>query len=271
MDKIVKPLASVGGNWHLAQLPRRYPARIRVGNIGYAPIKAGWVNNTFNSYNFSFILSGQGEYWIGDRCWPVEAPCVIIQQPGIHHRYGALEGESWEELYLIYGEEMWPALTELGFAREERYLWRIHDPGPARTQLNRLMQALQAVETEGAADRVDRICEAMVLESLLGEERPQLDAQEEAIRRIQHHLDTHWDEVHDYDELGLEAGFSPSSFRRLWARYVGPPPARYLMEQRINRACRRLMETRLSVAEIAGEVGFKDQLYFSRRFRQIIG
>ncbi len=40
---------------------------------------------------------------------------------------------------------------------------------------------------------------------------------------------------------------------------------------RVSRACALLARTSKPVAEIAYELGFEDQLHFSRRFRQFIG
>ena len=76
---------------------------------------------------------------------------------------------------------------------------------------------------------------------------------------------------HDFDELAREMGCSPATFRRRWLRYVGVPPRRYVVDLRIRQACRMLVETELSVAEIAVASSFSDPLYFSRVFRKTVG
>lgn len=40
-----------------------------------------------------------------------------------------------------------------------------------------------------------------------------------------------------------------------------------MMRRRLEEACRLLVETRLKIGEIAAAAGFRDPLYFSRRFR----
>jgi AraC-like DNA-binding protein len=39
----------------------------------------------------------------------------------------------------------------------------------------------------------------------------------------------------------------------------------------VREACRLLVETRKTVGEIAAELNFADPLYFSRRFKQLVG
>ena len=76
---------------------------------------------------------------------------------------------------------------------------------------------------------------------------------------------------HDFEAMAADADLSPTHFRRLWNRQVGTPPARYRMQLLIQRACRELIETERSITEIALGLGFADPLYFSRRFRAIVG
>ena len=49
------------------------------------------------------------------------------------------------------------------------------------------------------------------------------------------------------------------------------PPARYVMNLRMREACRLLVETDKTVAEIADILSFEDPLYFSRRFSKMMG
>jgi AraC family transcriptional regulator, transcriptional activator for feuABC-ybbA operon len=72
----------------------------------------------------------------------------------------------------------------------------------------------------------------------------------------------------DFDAIAAENGMSPSTFRRRWQEALDRPPGRYLQDLRMQEACRQLVETRRPVREIAQSVGFEDELYFSRRFRQ---
>lgn len=266
MDEIFKLLLHVG------HLPRRFPAVLPVDSIGYIPHKLDWVRHRFNSYNFSFILSGGGEYWCEGKCWRVQAPCVITQSPWHYVEYGPCgEWNEWEELYLIYNEDRLPLLEKMKMIRRDVPVWNIKDSGPTRSRLLELRQAEQSGQMDGFADRVDRLCELMVIESILGETAESLLPEEQAILDIRDHVQSRLLERHDFHELARQHGLSDSTFRRYWAARVGMPPARYTMRLKIEEACRLLVESRMKVGQIADHLGFADRLYFSRRFRHETG
>jgi AraC-like DNA-binding protein len=67
------------------------------------------------------------------------------------------------------------------------------------------------------------------------------------------------------------AGMSSSQFMKAFRRVAGMTLVRYLNHVRLARAVSLLRDTDLKIAEIATEVGFADQSYFDRRFRQEFG
>lgn len=68
------------------------------------------------------------------------------------------------------------------------------------------------------------------------------------------------------ERLAAEAGLSPFHFSRVFAATFGSPPHRYLRDMRARRAKRLLADRRLSLAEIATAVGFRDQARFTTAF-----
>ena len=72
---------------------------------------------------------------------------------------------------------------------------------------------------------------------------------------------------YDWDEEAAKLGISRTTFRRFFLAYLNLPAGEFLLNARIDRARRLLIETALPVAEIARRCGFADPFYFSRRFR----
>lgn len=253
---------------HVGHLPRRFPSSLRVDIIGYLPHKTQWIRHQFHSYNFSFILSGGGEYWREGVCWPVRAPCVITQCPGLFLEYGpAGAWKEWEEIYFIYNKGKIPALEQMGLIRRDTPAWYIKDSGPTRVRLLELTRVAESIGKSGYADCIDRLCELMVIESILSEARESVNPEERAIQKIRDHVHERFLERHDFHALARKHGLSASTFRRHWFKQVGAPPAHYAMQLRIREACRLLVETRLRIGEIAEALRFSDPLYFYRRFR----
>lgn len=71
------------------------------------------------------------------------------------------------------------------------------------------------------------------------------------------------------EKVAAIAKMSPKSFCRFFKTNTGKTLVEYLHELRIGEACRMLLETELSISEIALECGFNNLSNFNRRFRQL--
>ena len=160
----------------------------------------------------------------------------------------------------------------LGYVPEDRPLWSIGDTRGVQHHLDvlsRLLANPRALADQ--IDRIDRCCEQLILESLLGAAAAPMEGTVDRVASVRRWIETHWRGDHDFDALARQHGLSPTHFRRLWQRSVGVPPHRFLIEERLRRACRALVQTDSPIAEIARAHGFPDPLYFSRKFRAFTG
>lgn len=70
------------------------------------------------------------------------------------------------------------------------------------------------------------------------------------------------------DILAREVGLSRSAFTDRFTRLVGMPPIRYLAVWRLEIAKRRLLESRMSIPQIATAVGYESEEGFRRAFKR---
>ncbi|MEI9996740.1 MAG: AraC family transcriptional regulator [Rhizomicrobium sp.] len=73
------------------------------------------------------------------------------------------------------------------------------------------------------------------------------------------------------EELAGQCGLSRSHFARAFRKSTGKPPHRWLMELRLARARDLLVNSTLSLGEIAERCGFVDQSHFTRSFSAAMG
>jgi AraC family transcriptional regulator, arabinose operon regulatory protein len=71
--------------------------------------------------------------------------------------------------------------------------------------------------------------------------------------------------------LAAAVNLSRSRFAHLFKHETGVSPARYLRDQRLERARDLLESTFLSVKEVMAAVGFNDPSHFSRDFHRTFG
>ncbi len=72
-------------------------------------------------------------------------------------------------------------------------------------------------------------------------------------------------------DLATAAGLTATQLERATRRTLGVSPKQLIIRTRIDEAARRLDETDLSLAAIAGECGFYDQSSFTRQFQRAVG
>lgn len=69
-------------------------------------------------------------------------------------------------------------------------------------------------------------------------------------------------------EIAREVGLTPGHLTTLVGRHTGRTVGQWLTERRMREARRLLVATDLTVAAVAGRVGYRDPGYFVRRFRR---
>lgn len=73
------------------------------------------------------------------------------------------------------------------------------------------------------------------------------------------------------DSLAASANMSKYHFASKYKNLTGYPPIKHFLNMKMEHACHLLDSSEMSVKEIAGELGYDDQLYFSRLFSKTIG
>lgn len=254
---------------HTYQFERLFNLALPVRSIGYVPQKRSWVDQTFESLNFSFILQGGGSYCIDGNDCTIKAPCVILQWPGLPVTYGPADPyETWEELFLMYSGASAGRWLQSGLASPANPTWEIRRPERVQELIRNLTGLLTGPYIPGLADRIDQLCETLILESRLQEKREVKTREQEIVEAVCNYIDSHFKNSLNMEDIARKYTISHSTFRRYWQQCMSESPTRYLTRRRIQEAKRLLAETHRPVGEIAQAVGYDDPMYFSRKFRQ---
>jgi PAS domain S-box-containing protein len=72
-------------------------------------------------------------------------------------------------------------------------------------------------------------------------------------------------------DLAAVAHLSVSQLERKFRRMFHASPTQYVTRVRINAACHELAHSNKKIAVVAGELGFYDHSYFTKRFREFMG
>lgn len=199
----------------------------------------------------------------------IEAGDAFVLFPKIWHRYKPDPKTGWHEHWIGFDGEIARRWLRHKFISSKKPVAKINAEDAVLATFGRMMQSIRA--TRPALQQIL----AGATDSLLGlfysaqQAKPAADAQnanaiERAISRMQNELGHNL----DMGLLARDLGMSYSWFRSTFVTHTGLSPHQYLLEFRLARARSLLVETELSIKEIAIQTGFEDEFYFSRLFRQ---
>ena len=84
-------------------------------------------------------------------------------------------------------------------------------------------------------------------------------------------MESNLEEPLDRTELAGSAGLSTRQLERLFRKYLNCSPARYYLELRLNKARLLLLQTNMSIIDVALACGFVSASHFSKCYRDFFG
>jgi YesN/AraC family two-component response regulator len=88
---------------------------------------------------------------------------------------------------------------------------------------------------------------------------------------IRIYLQENYAEQVDFSALAASLAVSAPYLSKIFHEQTGSSPSRYLTDLRMRQAKKYLMDTDLTVREIAARVGYPDPFHFSRSFKNAVG
>ena len=91
------------------------------------------------------------------------------------------------------------------------------------------------------------------------------------LRKAIKYIKENYDKTITAEKLAEVVNLSPVYFSHLFKKHTGMKMTDYITDYKMQIAKSKLLETDLPINEIAESVGFQEQRYFSKRFKQIVG
>jgi len=153
------------------------------------------------------------------------------------------------------------------------------DSSPTMQQLHSMLKDELSKSRQGQSYMLERVLELLYAESIRLYTEMQRDNTPSWLTAINdsrvgpaiNYVHAHLDKSITVDELANQVALSPSRFAALFKASVGVSPKAYITSQRQALAARRLLESKLSVQEIAYECGYCSMPSFSKLFVKQFG
>jgi len=245
---------------HIPSVSEPFLAWTTSGEVDFQEREDGrpWLTNRIRKGSF-FLTTGGAPYdvrWRAVTPEPFETMLVFIELPVIERALEEVFGPDAAHARLrdasAFDDEVLKSL--LGLLREE-LMRREASPGFVEALAQAI--AIHLARTYAAADE----------EPHGGS--PSLPGHK--LRQITDWMSEHLAEECSLERLASQAGLSKFHFQRLFKAATGVSPSHYQIDLRMNEARRLLRETRMSVIDVALEVGYANPSHFARLFRRETG
>lgn len=245
-------------------------------DIGYYP-KARFhsVERLIGSEQFilMYCTEGEGEIHLNKTVYPLSANRFFIIPSGVSHSYHSHPKNPWSIYWIHFTGKK--ANSFDGFARQ---VLSIDSGKTARIndRLNLFSEIFRNFERGFSIETLEysNLCLSYLLASFthLSQYREirKTDENDPILQSINFMLENLKKKLR-LDDIAAEIGLSASHYSRLFEARTGHSPIAYLIQLKVQRACRLLDNSIWRIADVAREAGFEDPFYFSRVFRKVMG
>jgi AraC-like DNA-binding protein len=248
-------------------------------DLFYSVVRAGHLRagfehrierETYPGHELIFCLRGRGWVQVGGKRHEVSAGLLVWVNCHHPHLYGAHNRDPWELYWMRLEGRSLDRIAELLQVRSQPVLEGINEKSVMQEFENAFQHMIgtrpsdAALASASVAALIGLAFHVRLSEpGLVQPEFPTAVAKALERMRLYFHLPMR------VSELANLSGMSESHFSRQFKAAIGTSPIDWLRRERINQAKRRLMESDDPVKEIARQVGYHDQFFFSKDFKKM--
>ncbi|MBQ8966117.1 AraC family transcriptional regulator [Ruminococcus sp.] len=214
-----------------------------------------------------YCISGTGCMILDGQSHDISAGDVIFLPKAFPHEYYPYEIR-WEVRWIVFdGAGIEGLLEQLGLDRP--LVLKLSDLKELNKLFDKMFSSLRADRVSGIY-KCSGLCYDMLLElhNMLSYERKQGGAGSDLITPVLNYIEEHYCRDLPVSELVELSGVSHQYLGRVFRQTIGTSIEKYIRSRRLWEARHLLIETELSVTEIASRCGFSEAGYFSTVFRR---
>lgn len=249
---------------------QRDPGALTVCNTGVQRCEAGysWGPGVRDQYLMHYIIAGRGVYQVGEQRFTLAAGDLFLAWPNERIFYQADHREPWEYCWVGFrGSEAASLLEKSGLSGDMPVLRAVSE--------NVYGQMMQIYHAQGSLPHQAAFMTGalyQLLAALMRDRRGLAPRRsDDCVQQACAYIADHLALPISVEDIAAHVGLSRSRLYRLFMAKLRLSPVQVLTQERIRLACTLLRRRDLSVKAVAASVGYENQLYFSRRFHEIMG
>ncbi|MFS0925137.1 helix-turn-helix domain-containing protein [Enterococcus durans] len=251
-----------------------------ITDIGYYPnAKEHYVYREFGAKEWMMIFCthGRGVVKSKDKEWSISRGSVVLMPPDQEHTYYSDEGNPWDIFWVHFtGKEVVGYLPQSLQAKDEFMVKQLcHSK-----EMNRLMFYFGGmIQTFSSGFSYEALLYAsQLLRTILSylafhetENSAASNKGNEYVTQAIQYIYDHLEEKIIVEDIAQTLMISPNYLSKIFRQVMGISVNYFITNVKTKQASHYLLNTTLSVQQIAQYLGYQDQYYFSRLFKKIYG
>lgn len=264
-DKDWQIYCTVAGFSHV---PPNSPYPITPHPEAYQNVRQG---RNLDEYQIIYITKGKGAYLNNETAQTIHPGSIIFLFPGVKHTYCPSKKEGWHEYYVGFNGPYAKMLHENHFINEAHPIYQVGLDDFIIRQFLNIFDFVQK-EHPGFQQQIGAsITQILAKASSLLLQQDQGWQERTLVEKIKYRFEESIFNDLDMEAFSKEFGMEYSKLRTTFKEITNHSPYKYFLQLKINKAKVLLQQEGVSVKEIAYQLAFQNEYYFSRLFKKKTG
>ena len=245
-----------------------YPPQKNNHPAQFRPVAEGRV---LSEFQLIYITRGEGIFTSSGITCQVKPGSIMLVLPGLKHAYRPLLETGWHEYWVGFKGEYFSRLLEEGRLSPDQVFFEtgLHD-----SILSIFSQIFDEIRAQRPLYQMKACASilSLVSEVLTRERRKeQPNYYEKIVTKAKYLMETNVYSAINLPSISDQLGVSTSRLNEIFKTYTSMTPYQYYIHIKIHKAEGILEQEDIPIKEVAYKMGFEDQYYFSRLFKNKTG
>jgi AraC-like DNA-binding protein len=245
-----------------------YPPQEKDHPAIYRPVAVGRI---LPEFQIVYVSAGEGVFTSGDVSYSVNPGSVLLVLPGIKHSYHPLLETGWHEYWVGFKGAYFSGLIKEGRFSPDQVFFQIGLHDSIVSLFNLIFDEIKVqrplYQIKACAAILSLIAEVLTRDR----RKEQLNSYQKTVEKAKYLMESNVFSEIDLSSIAVQLGISTSRLNEIFKTYTSMTPYQYYIQIKIYKAENLLEQQDLSVKEVAHKIGFEDQYYFSRLFKNKTG
>lgn len=246
--------------------------KLFLSDVGFFPKAANHYRERkdgIDEYILIYCTEGSGSIWLGEKEYCLQANEAFCIPKYQGHRYSANKDNPWSILWVHFkGDD-----TQY-YPIEERKIVKFTSVNSTYRMIyffELLFRVLEVNYTLGNFIYISQALSLILAEIYHREKRDTTQVQNRNVTNVVRYMYKNINRNLTLDQIAQEFELSKSYLNAIFQDYTQHSPMDFFINLKMKEACKILRSTDLYIYEIAQQLGYTDQYYFSRLFKKVVG